>query len=321
MTGATDNSTPDVPFSIVMPNYNQGAFLAESLAAVHSQSAPATEVIFIDDGSTDNSLDLLKRDCPAGLPLRLLRHARNQGALPAIEHGVQALTTPWFFALAPDDPVQPGMFKEAAALAAAYPHTGLCFGDYERLMPNGSCVRVRHYLSDTPCYLSPTEFAARIRRQSRFSIATANALWRREPFLAAGGVVADLHWNFDWFVAYVVAFRHGLCYLPRVQQRLRINPGSYSLAGQRRRLEQRDILRHMLRHLNSEAYADVRAFFRLPPVLARFGWDILAVLRQSPDFRDYGSMGLTLLAWRAELQNRWRARQAQCQFARNTTGG
>ena len=44
-----------------MPNYNYGSFIEESVNSVLKQSYKDWELLIIDDGSTDNSLDVLKK--------------------------------------------------------------------------------------------------------------------------------------------------------------------------------------------------------------------------------------------------------------------
>ena len=50
----------DVMFSIIIPNYNEDKYIRECLESVFNQTYNNYEVIVVDDGSTDNSLDIIK---------------------------------------------------------------------------------------------------------------------------------------------------------------------------------------------------------------------------------------------------------------------
>ena len=52
--------TPDPLVSIIIPVYNAEKYLAETIASALEQSWPNTELIIIDDGSTDQSLLIAK---------------------------------------------------------------------------------------------------------------------------------------------------------------------------------------------------------------------------------------------------------------------
>jgi glycosyltransferase involved in cell wall biosynthesis len=68
--------------SVVIPCYNQGRFVGEAIASALAQTTPAVEVIVVDDGSCDDTRDVVRRFpgvAYAWQPNRGLSHARNRG--------------------------------------------------------------------------------------------------------------------------------------------------------------------------------------------------------------------------------------------------
>ncbi len=71
--------------SIVVPNYNCGRFIAEAIDSALQQTYADREVIVVDDGSTDDSLDVLGR---YGNRIRVVTK-RNQGVSAARNEGIR----------------------------------------------------------------------------------------------------------------------------------------------------------------------------------------------------------------------------------------
>jgi glycosyltransferase involved in cell wall biosynthesis len=70
--------------SVVIPNYNGGRFLAQAIQSVLNQSLLPDEIIVIDDGSTDDSLQILSE---FGASIRVI-HIPNSGAAVARNLGI-----------------------------------------------------------------------------------------------------------------------------------------------------------------------------------------------------------------------------------------
>jgi len=84
--------------SIVVPVYNEVEVLPTSLSTLQEfvKSAPLPmRLIFVDDGSTDGSSELLKAFCARHEQRTLIRFQRNFGLSAALKAGFEASTTAW----------------------------------------------------------------------------------------------------------------------------------------------------------------------------------------------------------------------------------
>lgn len=77
--------------SVIMPVYNEAATVEAAVRGVRAVPLE-TEIIAIDDGSTDGTLDVLRRLRDDGAIDRLIVHEENRGKGTAVRHGIQAAT-------------------------------------------------------------------------------------------------------------------------------------------------------------------------------------------------------------------------------------
>jgi glycosyltransferase involved in cell wall biosynthesis len=107
--------------SIVINNHNYGRFLGEAIDSAISQKYPHTEVIVVDDGSTDNSRAVI-----AGFGERIHPVLQaNGGQSSAINAGVAVSRGGWIHLLDADDVFYPHKLGRIAELATEYPTAGM----------------------------------------------------------------------------------------------------------------------------------------------------------------------------------------------------
>jgi len=125
----TEDRYPDnekyPPVSVVIPTYNRAPLVERAVSSVLAQVSPSDEVIVIDDGSTDNTADVLG---PFGNRITYRRtanggvgHARNTG-LALAKHSLAAF-------LDSDDEWLPGKLELQRKLMAARPELAFCWCD------------------------------------------------------------------------------------------------------------------------------------------------------------------------------------------------
>ena len=103
--------------AVIIPNFNYAHYLPEAIESVLSQVPPFDEVVVIDDGSTDNSLDVLARYAGQVRALRL----DNGGQLGACRAGLAATTSDYVYSLDADDYAAPGLVAQGRAALASRP--------------------------------------------------------------------------------------------------------------------------------------------------------------------------------------------------------
>lgn len=92
-TGALD----ELQYSAVIPAYNSAKFISRTIESVHTQSIKAGEIIVVDDGSSDNTVDICRV-----LGATVIQR-RNGGPAAARNSGAQAARFPWIAFLDHDD--------------------------------------------------------------------------------------------------------------------------------------------------------------------------------------------------------------------------
>ncbi len=119
-------------FSVVIPCFNKGAFLGETLDCLARQARPADEVIVVDDGSTDpftrERLRELCADYSTRLPIQLIEQP-NAGPSAARNTGIARATGDWILPLDADDLLTPDALERYARAIEREPEVDIWYPD------------------------------------------------------------------------------------------------------------------------------------------------------------------------------------------------
>ena len=119
-----------VRISIVTPSYNQGAFLEETLHSVIAQREFIHEYFVIDGGSTDQSVDLIRRHADH---IDYWVSEKDTGQSDAIHKGFSRATGDYLFWLNSDDVLLPGALAKVHAALEANPTWDALTGYHVRM--------------------------------------------------------------------------------------------------------------------------------------------------------------------------------------------
>lgn len=123
--------------SVVMPSFNQAQFLDESIRSVLLQGYPNIEFIIIDGGSTDGTVDVIKKYEPW---LAYWVSEGDRGQSHAINKGIGRATGEILFWLNSDDLCLPGAFVRAAEAFHMHPDRRLVIGQARLINERGEVI-------------------------------------------------------------------------------------------------------------------------------------------------------------------------------------
>jgi len=203
--------------SVVVPNYNHARYLRRAIAALRAQERPAEEIIVVDDGSTDDSLAVLRELGRGHDDLVVAVNRSNHGAVAALQYGLEMARGRYVYFGAADDEVLQHFFENGLAMLAANPEAGLFCAD-TLLVDGATGRRIGHRPAARPtqseAMISPAATARLLRRTDNF-ILTGSAIFRRDLALAKGGFDPRAESFADGLLARKVALAAGFCYQPR----------------------------------------------------------------------------------------------------------
>lgn len=128
MTITTHPSDPLV--TIIIPSYNRAHIITTAVKSALEQTYKNIEVIVVDDGSVDNTEEVLRTAFPDDLRLRYYRHSPNRGGNYARNRGIDLARGEYVTFLDSDDTYLPTKVEKQVAaartLAPTRPHVVQC---------------------------------------------------------------------------------------------------------------------------------------------------------------------------------------------------
>ena len=111
------NGNPSI--SVIIPVYNAAATLAQALESIAAQTRADFEALCLNDGSTDNSLSILRAFAQSDSRFRVI-DKENQGYGATCNRGIEESRGCWVSILEPDDWIEPDMFERMLSFAASF---------------------------------------------------------------------------------------------------------------------------------------------------------------------------------------------------------
>jgi len=218
----TNAHRDEMTLSVVTPTYNQADYLRETIESVLSQDYPRIEYRVIDDGSTDETPQVL-----AEYTERICWESQaNQGQTATINKGWQLATGDVLAWLNSDDTFLPGAVSEAMAFLSEHPDVGIVYGDTRFTRTDGTPIKETH--RNTPFDYE------RFVIECENPIPQPSAFIRRSVIEDVGMLDPAYYYFMDWDLWIRAGLRHKIIYLPRCWSTYRLHAEAKSVSQLRR---------------------------------------------------------------------------------------
>lgn len=206
--------------SVVIPTYNAQAYLADTLASVRDQTLRGVEVVLVDDGSTDDTLQVA-REFGASLDLRIITQD-NAGPAAARNSGIHAARGQYCAFIDSDDTMHATRLADQRALLTAQADLGLVYSDLETFDENGVIHSTRRAFSN------PRQGMILDHLLLDNFITTSTVMAPKERLVEAGLFDSRRRVSEDFDLWLRIAYRWKIGFIDRPLVRYRRRPGSLS---------------------------------------------------------------------------------------------
>jgi len=199
-----------------MPVYNALPYLAEAVESVLRQTYPHFELLIVNDGSRDGSLEYLRG---LGDPRLRIISQENRGLTATLNRMLEEARAPWLVRLDADDVACPERLALAACAIERQPAAGMF---YSRASHYG---HIRAIAAARSTEGTPAELWELTRAGYLLAIAHSSVVLNVAKTRALGGYRFDLHIE-DLDLWWRMALRHGVVFIPQVTVQYRLNHDS-----------------------------------------------------------------------------------------------
>jgi glycosyltransferase involved in cell wall biosynthesis len=160
--------------SVVMPVHNAGDYLDAAVRSILDQSLTDFEFVILDDGSTDGSLDRLRRWARSDGRIRLIENERRSGAASSSDRVARAASAALIARMDADDVAEPARLERQIRVFADHPDAVMVGTMADTIDDRGRRVR-------------PADYGRLVRRSAFAPFCHPTTMFRKQAFERVGG--------------------------------------------------------------------------------------------------------------------------------------
>jgi glycosyltransferase involved in cell wall biosynthesis len=204
--------------SIVTPSFNQARYLEATIQSVLGQNYPRLEYIIVDGGSTDGSVDIIKKYEDK---LSWWVSEKDKGQTDALNKGFARATGDILAWLNSDDTYEPEAIWSAVKLMQPNPEIGLLYGDANYINEDGRIIGK----------FPAAQTDLKLLREGYVHIPQQSAFFRGKLWREVGPLDPSFYFAMDYDLWVRLAARSQLKYVPQTWANFRLHTAGKTIAA------------------------------------------------------------------------------------------
>lgn len=217
--------------SIITASYNYAQYIEVAIDSVINQSYQDWELIIVDDGSSDNSVEIIKSYCGKDNRIKLFQHEGgvNKGLKETIMLGLKNATGDWVAFLESDDFFMPDNLAKKVDIIEKNPSIKLIFNKVDFLNESDKKHKKQKKFDKTQSYLSKTNFPKNMFKDfyQNNMILTFSAVMVDKNSLLDTDFNTPIDAHLDWWLWIHLAYNNDFCYIDEALTKWRLHENSY----------------------------------------------------------------------------------------------
>ncbi len=257
--------------SIITPSYNQGQFLERTILSVLNQNYRNYEYIIIDGGSTDNTINIIKK---YEKYLKFWISEPDRGQADAINKGFSKSEGEIIAWINSDDMYLPDAFRLAAETYRLHPDASIIYGDYIKVDADDKCIALRRQPS----------FDYRTCLYGYLTVMQPASFFQKGAYLKTNGLDTSFEYSLDYDLIVNLATKGKVIHIRKYLAAFRLHPSSKSVSRKMKFYKEDLRVRNKYRtrpYMPCELsllfrYYQARVIFRMLKegcLPSRFGWE------------------------------------------------
>lgn len=218
--------------SVVTASYNYQEYIKQTIQSVLDQTYQDWEMIIVDDGSTDNSIEVIRSYCEKDSRIKLFTHEnkQNKGLAETVKLGIEKAQGEWIVFLESDDLINPDyMSKKLEVIKQHRNDINLIFNDCEFF---GDSQKTSDF---EICFRKTRKNLARAKypRRMFYNFYLSNKIFTFSAVMAKRKDLLKLNYSLpidsllDWWLWIQMAYLGKFYYIPEKLTKWRLHLDSY----------------------------------------------------------------------------------------------